>query len=955
MENLNQITNQDATIAKITFLFTVLFMSQLAAQAQNVYHESFNLSDGTTNDTGNSAWSRTSPALDANDAFDVRNQYFYAKDIDGEGVWTSQVMNIAGISGGVDISIDIVEVGTMQNDDYIRLYYKVNGGSEQLIANRTGQFSNDWFPTFQTESVSGVSGNTLQIVIRVNNDQDSQEHAFDNIIVKYTNGGGSLYSRGSGDWDLGTRWSKTGYSGSSCGCFPNEATNVNIGNSRSINLTTTGYVNNLTVDNTGSLVDGSTTNAPLIFQGSSGTTQLVVNGLVNIEDIYHNGSNTIQISGSGNLTANNIVLGTANGKIINSSTGTITLNQALNYNNISNAAFTNNGNVTVNNIVFNTFLFWGHNNSLVNNGVLTVTNDLTVSASGASGHVMTNNAGATLNLGGALSLTNGDLTINNSGTINQSGNFTGIDGGSSFNNLNGSVWNWSHTGAAYDTDVNTILNCNNGTNTFSYSASGNQAIIPVTYSNLTFSGSGDRSTQANLEVNGNLTLNGSTNLNMNGSGDTLFLAGNWVNNGGTFTEGSATEAVVLDGSGSQSISNASGETFRHLVLKKTTGSASLIHSITVNGTFRLTSGHLFLNNRNLTITNAGSIAGGSTTTFVVTNGNGQLVQNGLGIGQRNGNVVFPVGVNTSSYTPLTINNGAGIADNFGVKICDGIYTNGSCGGGTAVTENVVNRSWFIEESVVGGSNANLTFQWNAVNEMTEFDRTELMVVHHNGSEWEVIEASAASGSGSYTTTATNVNSFSPFGIEGSGPSLLPIELLSFHAELETNEVIIDWKTSTEINNNFFTIEKTVDFKKYEEVAVVSGKGTSYQVNAYQTLDTHPYAGVSYYRLKQTDFDGKFTYSDFVQVNNAASLLEVSLYPVPNPGDQLHLTVSGLTDNSDLLIKVLDVTGNVVFAHQVTSLYSESIQLNFSDKLVPGVYTLQAGSQDELMMKKFMVR
>jgi hypothetical protein len=90
---------------------------------------------------------------------------------------------------------------------------------------------------------------------------------------------------------------------------------------------------------------------------------------------------------------------------------------------------------------------------------------------------------------------------------------------------------------------------------------------------------------------------------------------------------------------------------------------------------------------------------------------------------------------------------------------------------------------------------------------------------------------------------------------------LPVGLVDFNATLsEMNDVSINWSTSSEINNDYFTIERSEDGLYWEEIQIVSGSGNSSEMINYSILDRSPLDGLSYYRLKQTDFDGKFSYS-----------------------------------------------------------------------------------------------
>jgi hypothetical protein len=93
-------------------------------------------------------------------------------------------------------------------------------------------------------------------------------------------------------------------------------------------------------------------------------------------------------------------------------------------------------------------------------------------------------------------------------------------------------------------------------------------------------------------------------------------------------------------------------------------------------------------------------------------------------------------------------------------------------------------------------------------------------------------------------------------IEYVEPSTLPIELVSFEAKPTIyNTVDLTWVTASELNNDFFTIERSIDGLNWEIVDTLSGAGTTNQENNYKLTDKRPHFGLSYYRLKQTDFDG----------------------------------------------------------------------------------------------------
>ena len=101
----------------------------------------------------------------------------------------------------------------------------------------------------------------------------------------------------------------------------------------------------------------------------------------------------------------------------------------------------------------------------------------------------------------------------------------------------------------------------------------------------------------------------------------------------------------------------------------------------------------------------------------------------------------------------------------------------------------------------------------------------------------------------------------------SEPTTLPIELLYFRGSEQRFENVLDWSTATEYNNELFTIEKSTDGIVWEAVAIVPGAGNSSNQRSYTASDYRVEKAINYYRLKQTDYDGRFEYSDIISIDN----------------------------------------------------------------------------------------
>ena len=130
-----------------------------------------------------------------------------------------------------------------------------------------------------------------------------------------------------------------------------------------------------------------------------------------------------------------------------------------------------------------------------------------------------------------------------------------------------------------------------------------------------------------------------------------------------------------------------------------------------------------------------------------------------------------------------------------------------------------------------------------------------------------------SGSGGGGGTASS------FGYGFDDPAAFPIGLTSFTARVVKNKIKLNWATASEINNNFFTVEKCQQIGDWISVSKLNGAGNSTSTLFYESTDYKPFYGTSYYRLKQTDFDGTISYSGIRSVH-VSKTDDINIYPNP---------------------------------------------------------------------------
>lgn len=206
----------------------------------------------------------------------------------------------------------------------------------------------------------------------------------------------------------------------------------------------------------------------------------------------------------------------------------------------------------------------------------------------------------------------------------------------------------------------------------------------------------------------------------------------------------------------------------------------------------------------------------------------------------------------------------------------------------------------------------------------------------------------------YSTTGGSVNNGNPTSnddafAETSQPVFLPIELLSFEARCDQGVIKLDWVTASEINNDYFNVERSVDGYHWMEIATIDGAGSSSTVQEYSYTD-NPYIirnfnHAFYYRLKQTDFDGTDEYSDIVLVScDGRETPLIQVQPIPNTGT---FVVKGLERNAELVI--LNMYGIRIYAATATSI-SAWIHL----EAPAGMYYLVVKSDSGTNTKKIVI-
>ncbi|MFZ1688085.1 MAG: hypothetical protein WAU70_11720 [Flavobacteriales bacterium] len=187
-------------------------------------------------------------------------------------------------------------------------------------------------------------------------------------------------------------------------------------------------------------------------------------------------------------------------------------------------------------------------------------------------------------------------------------------------------------------------------------------------------------------------------------------------------------------------------------------------------------------------------------------------------------------------------------------------------------------------------------------------------------------------------------------------SSLPIELLYFHAAVNRAEVDLSWATATEHDNSFFTVERSADGAAFAAVSSTDGAGDSQSEIHYADSDPAPLSRLSYYRLRQTDYDGTTTVSEMVPVQNSAGNdAGITLFPNPSMGGPVRLRFIGPWAAQEVLLSITDLAGREVFTAKIALDGSLSpIDINPMAGLVPGPYNVTVRSNERYANARLVV-
>jgi len=575
----------------------------------------------------------------------------------------------------------------------------------------------------------------------------------------------------------------------------------------------------------------------------------------------------------------------------------------------------------------------------VNGGTLTISGNLTVNADTKGGDkyfstVILN--GGSLTVSGNTTLTSDKNSA--TATIDMTGDGTAYFGGSLTLVKGGGIDNSSGT-------VGTIVFNGVGAQTIPES----NGTPSIDYFNLTLATSGVKTAEDDMTVNGTFSIQGTATYADGGSSDLTY---------------GATATLEYKGSAAQSSGDELAASMVNIIIDNSNGVTFNV-STAISGTLTMTDGNINASGNTVEIgTSAASPGTLAHTSGTIYGGTLKRWFSAASVSGDQG--LFPIGT-ASEYRPIQITSTADITSGGSIS---STHTDASNATDVSIIDGGVNierthdmsSTLTLADGITGGTfDVDITYSsFVSSGNLSDIRLTkdDAVVGTHAASSGTVDNPTAKRTGVAMGDLAGGWKA----GTTSKADTPLPVVLLSFTAALVDNtQVALRWSTASESNNDYFTVERSVNGLSFEEVAEVPGAGNSSSREDYETFDDAPIEGLSYYRLKQTDYDGKFEHFDVVAVRYELSedgSCVLSVFPNPCIG-RCTVNLSECEHNKDAEIRVemIDALGNLVYSNVPYREFDGSFQFSVdpSNNLKPGVYIIRGTSATESYSNKIIVK
>lgn len=398
----------------------------------------------------------------------------------------------------------------------------------------------------------------------------------------------------------------------------------------------------------------------------------------------------------------------------------------------------------------------------------------------------------------------------------------------------------------------------------------------------------------------------------NASSSLLQLKGHFTNSTtGILTAGVGTISFV--GSSAQN-ADFGGDNLYDLKISNTSGDVTLTRAATVTDNLNFSSGDLITSNANILNLSAAATATGAADGNHV---NGPMNKTTASTSK----FTFPVG-NGSKYRPCSITPASAAAHTWKGQYHDGAYIDQS---NDATFNHLSTVEYWTLARTAGAGDGTVTLSWDAASGVN--DLSQIIVVYYNTVDWTAAGANNITGTTAAGTVDSDVRSLwhgADLWTLGSSSinNPLPVELLSFEAEKSYEEVLVKWRTASEINSDYFEIQHSIDGITYNTFDIQQALGNSNKIHDYKNYHHSPANGINYYQLIEHDKDGQTQNSSVIAINfNKEINSIIQLYPNPSSGRTTMYFNSAL--GGIYYLNIIDNSAKIIYSAMIPSFIGEN--------------------------------
>jgi hypothetical protein len=399
----------------------------------------------------------------------------------------------------------------------------------------------------------------------------------------------------------------------------------------------------------------------------------------------------------------------------------------------------------------------------------------------------------------------------------------------------------------------------------------------------------------------------------------------------TFPEGSGTASLVFmqpnpndNSTVQQTLNGGNGSgvgglpAWMNIEVNNPAGVALTGSNTRITGALTLTAGTLSLAGQDLKLGPSATVAGYDNTKQVVTDGTGYLVKEGLAAGSS---FTFPVGRAAGDYTPVTLTNQSGSANDYYVQVKSyaesGLPISGPATG--------IDRAWNIYGTT--GAAATLSLTHNTATDGAAFSEAAAFLTQQTGpGTWMQgppyntsgnpsnggVTSGASTQNRDFTLASSGTADAGWFSVSSDALNPLPLTLLSFTAQAVNGQGLLQWTTSSEYKTSYFLVQRSGNNISWDKIGQVTAAGQNTGQRQYNYTDAAPGTGSNYYRLEMVDLDGTVTYSPIRQLSFDG---QRSIQIIPNPASSLVSVLLPAGLSGPVVLQVFSASGQLMLRQE----------------------------------------